>query len=134
MRWLTWTTTAAVVATGAVFAWMAYAMSAEDPLAAVNHSWQPSVLQLHVLVAVPWLVVFGAVLQAHVLPKLRTRAPARRRSGIALTTTAIVMAASGYLLQTAVDDGWRSAFCAAHLAASVGFTVLLLLHVSRRSA
>lgn len=132
LRRVTWATTAAVTISGAVFAWMAYAMTSEDPLAAVNHPWQPTVLHLHVLAAVPWLMGFGALLQSHVMPKLRANAKARRRSGLALVAAAIVMAASGYLLQTAVDDAWRDAWRTAHLASSVLFTLLFPVHLLSR--
>ncbi len=127
-RW-TWATTAAVVATGGVFAWMAYGMTPADPFAAVNHPWQPATLHAHVLTAALWLVVFGALWPAHIVPNLRARAPARRRSGLAVLASAIAMASSGYLLQVSVDDTWRSAWCAAHLVASAVFVVLLIVHL-----
>ena len=125
----TWASIVTVTATGGVYAWMAYGMAASDPFDAVNHPWQPTMLQFHVLAAVPWLVVFGALLQAHVLPKLRRREPARRRSGFLLTVLAALMAGSGYLLQTSVDETWRATWCATHLATSAGFVVALPVHL-----
>jgi len=132
LRLLTWSATAAVAVTGLVYAWMAYCLSPADPMDLANHPWQGTTLHLHVLAAPVWLVVFGALWHAHVWPKLRGAGLARRRSGIALAVLAIVMAASGYLLQTAVDETLRSLWLVTHVTTSLLWLLVLLWHVVTR--
>ncbi len=132
LRIATWATAAAVGGTGLVYAWMAYLMAPAAPDDLVNHPWQPDVLHLHVLAAPVWLVVLGALWQGHVLPKLRAGPPTRRRSGIALAVLAVVMAGSGYLLQTAVDDAVRSLWRSVHVASSLAWLLALGGHVLAR--
>lgn len=120
-RWIAWSSTAAVAGTGLVYAWMAYCLSPADPMDLVNHPWQPAVRELHVLTAPLWLVAFGALWSGHAAAKLRTGGPTRRRSGLAALALAVPMAASGYLLQVAVDDGWRSLWCQVHVGSSLAW-------------
>lgn len=122
LRWATWVTTVPMVVTGALYAWMAYALEPADPLDVVNHPWQPTVLHLHVLVAPAWLVVLGMLWSSHVVPKLQSQAKPRRRSGLAVLGLALPMLASGYLLQTAVDDGWRTNWRVVHVVVSAAWT------------
>lgn len=124
-----WGTTAAVAGTGLAYGWMAWLLEPTDPLDLVNHPWQPAMLALHVLAAPVWLVVLGALWAAHVLPKLRSGAPARRRSGLVLVALGAVMAASGYLLQVAVDDAWRSLWRWTHVGSSLLWLVAFAGHV-----
>ena len=42
----------------------------------------------------------------------------RRRSGVSLALTLVPMVASGYLIQTAVEESWRHAWVVVHLVAS----------------
>ncbi|HEX6812826.1 MAG TPA: hypothetical protein VF384_14465 [Planctomycetota bacterium] len=130
LRAATWSSTAAVAATGLVYGWMAYLMSPENPMDVVNHPWQPTLQYLHVLAAPVWLVVFGALWHAHVLPNLG--APARRRSGLVLVALAILMAASGYLLQTAVEPWVRRLWIVTHVATSLAWLLVLAVHVMTR--
>ncbi len=67
------------------------------------------------------------------LPKLKSRARPRRRSGIALLSLGTTMAASGYLLQVAVDEWWRELWVVVHVAVSLLWLGVLLGHcLSRR--
>jgi hypothetical protein len=75
-------------------------------------------------------VVFGALWHAHVLPKLRE--PVRRRTGLVLAALAVVMAASGYLLQTAVEPWVRSLWLITHVATSLAWLLVFAAHVLSR--
>lgn len=116
--WLTHVATLLVGGTGLVYAWMRYALEPADPFAVVHHPWEPAVLHLHVLTAPLLVFAVGVIWRRHVWKHYRERVPARRRSGLTLLITAAPMIASGYLLQTAVDDAWRRAWLVVHLAAS----------------
>ncbi|MCA8977742.1 MAG: hypothetical protein KDC98_23660 [Planctomycetes bacterium] len=131
-RALAWSTTAAVAATGGVYAVMAYCMTPDDPMDIVNHPWQPAVLHWHVLAAPLWLFALGVLWQSHVWPKLRSAARARRRTGITLLASSLPMAMSGYLLQTSVDPWWRQLWVVLHVATSICWLVVLTWHVLRR--
>jgi hypothetical protein len=134
-RWLAWGSSAAVAGTGLVQAWMLWLVSPADPMDLVNHPWQPTVRELHVLAGPLWLVVFGALWQGHAAAKLRAGAPVRRRSGLAVIVLAAPMAASGYLLQVAVDDVWRTLWCVVHVGSSLAWIAGFVLHgIPRRRA
>lgn len=130
-----WSATGAVGATGLLYALFAYCMAPEDPMDVVNHPWQPVTLSAHVIAAPLWMFAFGVVWHSHVLPKLRTGARPRRRTGLTLLLLALPMAASGYLLQTSVEESWRDLWIVTHVGTSLLWLVVLVAHcLSRRSA
>lgn len=120
-RWEAWSvhvSTVLVAGTGLVYAAMRYLMAPADPFAVVNHPLQPTVQHLHVLAAP--LLVFGAglVWRDHVWKHYRQGVRSARRSGLGMLYTLVPMVVSGYLIQTTVTEGWRTAWIAVHLAAS----------------
>jgi hypothetical protein len=115
--WLVWVATVAVGGTGLVYAWMRYLVVPADPWAVVNHPWQPAVQHLHVLTAPLLVFAAGIIWREHVWKGFR-KVPSRRSSGITTALTLLPMIASGYLLQTAVEPAWRTAWLIVHLLAS----------------
>ena len=119
--------------TGVVYGWMRYFAEPADEFAVVNHPWQPQVHNLHVLTAPLIVFAVGVVWRAHVWARVRSGFRPRRPTGLALALSFVPMSASGYLLQTASDEDWRTAWIVVHVATSllwcVGYTVHL---VSRR--
>lgn len=115
--------------TGLVYAWMLYLLTPLEPWAVVNHPWQPQVQHLHVWLAP--LLVFGAgqIWRAHAWVHLSRGVRRRRGSGLALTATLVPMVVSGYLIQTAVGEGWRAVWVGVHLAASALWVAGHLAHV-----
>lgn len=139
--WESWTvhvSTVLVAGTGVVYAVMRYLLEPADPYAVVNHPLQPTVQHLHVLAA-PFLV-FGAGLiwREHVWKHFRNGARSGRRSGLWMLLTLLPMVVSGYLIQTTVTEGWRTAWIAVHLAASglwlLGYAGHTVAAVQRRLA
>jgi len=126
--WLLQAATALVGGTGLVYAWMLYLLKPADPFSVVHHPWQPAVQHLHVLAAPLLVFAAGLIWRRHVRAGWRSGARARRRSGVAVALTLFPMIASGYLLQTAVDDAWRKAWVAVHLAASALWLAGYLAH------
>lgn len=117
-----------VSGTGLVYAWMRYAMEPSDPYAVVAHPAQPLVQHAHVWTA-PFLVfTLGLIWQRHVWRHWTDRDSGRRVTGITLLATAAPMILSGYLLQTAVSEGWRAAWVTLHLASSVVWTAGAIGH------
>lgn len=120
-RWEAWSvhvSTVLVAGTGAVYAGMRYLMAPADPFAVVNHPLQPTAQHLHVLFAP--LLVFGAglVWREHVWKHYRQGVRTGRRSGLGMLFTIAPMVVSGYLIQTTVTPGWRTAWIVVHLATS----------------
>ena len=117
----------AVAGTGLVYAWMRYLVEAADEWAVVNHPWQPHLQHLHVLVAPLLVFALGLIWSAHVVGKLKNDRK-NRVVGIGLTTIFLPMAASGYLLQVAVDPGWRSRWIWLHVVSSLLWIVAFVVH------
>lgn len=136
-RWLLHGSTILVGATGLVYAWMLYLLPPADVFSVVRHPLQPAVQHAHVLVAPLLVFAAGVVWRRHVWLHWQEGVRARRRSGLSLILTLVPMVASGYLLQTAVDPGWRRVWVAVHLAASVlwlaGYAVHQLLGLLARN-
>ena len=121
-------TVGVVALSAAVFAWMKYAMTSDDPFAVANHPMQPAMLAIHV-VAAPLLVFFlGWFASAHVLPMLQRTERRRRRSGLTSVWLIAPMIASGYLLQVSTAEGTRKAMEIGHWVASVVFVLGYLSH------
>jgi hypothetical protein len=130
-RWEAWSvhlSTLLVGGTGLVYAWMRYLVTPVDPYSAVNHPLQPATQHLHVLAA-PFLVfATGLIWRNHVWSHWKKGVPQRRRSGLALIASVAPMVVSGYLLQTAVGDGWRKAWVVVHVTTSLLFLAGYLGH------
>jgi hypothetical protein len=103
--------------TGLAYAWLRYFAGSPDPFAVV-HPWLPPIQHAHVVSAPLLVFALGLVWRAHAWAGVRSGAAPRRRSGVALLAAAAPMVASGYLLQTAVEPGWRKVWIAVHLTAS----------------
>lgn len=129
--WLIHVSTLLVGGTGLVYAWMLYLVEPSDPYAVVNHPLQPLLQHLH-LWSAP-LLVFGAGLiwRSHIWAHFRRGVRSRRASGLGLLLTLAPMVASGYLIQTAVSEGWHTAWVAIHLSTS---GIWMLAHVGHFTA
>ena len=115
--------------TGVVYFWMKWMLQADDPFAVVNHPLQPLMLQLHVLAAPAFLVIFGIIFNSHIGRKIGKKIP-NRRSGMLSLMTLALMTASGYLLQTVTDPLLHQAALVAHLASGGIFAVTYTVHLA----
>lgn len=132
LRALAWIANGAVCASGAAYAWCLYCCEPADPLAVVNHPLQPLAQEVHVLGAPVWLFALGVLWAAHAVPRLARRGGPRRRTGFALVATAAPVGLSGYLLQVAVDETWRTLWLVVHLASAVVWLTASVWHVAAR--
>jgi len=131
-RWERWTfglLSLVVALTGFTYFAMKYLMTSSDPFAVVNHPWQPAMLSLHVLASPALLLVFGVVLNSHIMRKLRVPAPQNRRSGLLSLSTFAAMTASGYLLQVLVNEAWLQATVVVHVVSGAVFSVSYVVHL-----
>lgn len=121
--------TLVVAASGLAYVWMKYGLTSDDPFALVNHPWQPWMLAVHVFTA-PWLlVVFGIVLNSHVLRKIGNGTTGNRPSGWLSLVTFAGMTVSGYGLQVATAALLRQTMLVLHLASSAVFLVAYSVHL-----
>lgn len=131
-RWERWTfnlLSLAVAATGFAYFWMKYAMVSDDPFAVVNHPWQTAVLGLHVVVSPAFILVFGVILNSHVMKKIRAPRIPNRRTGLLSLGTFAAMVITGYLLQVASSEAWLQALVAVHVATGAVFSLAYTVHL-----
>lgn len=126
--WLLHASVAALTVTGAVFAWMKYAMKTDDPFAVANHPWQPHMLHLHVIAAPVGVFALGLIFSSHIWPKYESRVRARRRSGVGALWMIAPMVLSGYLMQVFTGETAVLAMKITHWASSAVFVVTYALH------
>ena len=123
---------AVLTLSGIGFAWMKYGMTTDDPFAAANHPWQPTLLAVHVVAAAPATFALGWLFSSHVWPKFRSPTRGRRTTGVAMMVVGAPMVLSAYLLQTATSEGFRLASAATHWATSALFAAGYLGHLLTR--
>lgn len=131
-RWERWSLNvlALVVSlTGFAYFVMKYLLHTSDPFAVVNHPWQMPALNLHVLASPLFILMFGIVLNSHVVKKLRASRLPNRRSGYVSLATFAAMVLSGYLLQITSDAGWLRALVVVHVASGVVFSLAYAAHL-----
>ncbi len=126
--WFVHGATGVVGATGLVYGWMRYLLDPVDEFALVNHPREPLLKTLHILTAPLLVFACGLLWRHHVWARLRASYPHRRRSGMALAALLCPMVASGYLLQTAVDPGWRQVWIWIHGVTASLWVALYLGH------
>src|SRR3990170_2442260 len=114
-RWAVWSTSVATFVTGVIYLWMKYLVVSDDPLAVVNHPWQPAVLKVHILVAPLLVFSIGLVALRHVWWHFRSKARDGRRSGLLTLVVLGPMIVSGYLIQTMTEEGWLKAMAIVHI-------------------
>jgi hypothetical protein len=127
-RWAVWSTSVATLVTGVIYLWMKYLLASDDPLAVVNHPWQPYILKLHILVAPLLVFSIGMVALRHVWRHLRGKTSSGRRSGLITLTVLGPMIMSGYFIQSITHQGWLEAMAIAHIATGLVFGLGLLAH------
>ncbi len=107
-----------VAATGIAYALFRYLPGGGDPYAVVRHPLQPLAQHLHLWTAPLVVFAVGLIWQEHVFRHWRGGVRSARRSGLTLLAALTPMVASGYLLQTAVSETWRTVWVGVHLASS----------------
>lgn len=131
-RWERWTfniLSTAVTVTGFAYFWMKYAIEPVDPFAVVNHPWQMAMLNLHLIASPLFVLVFGIILNSHVMKKLRATRLPNRRTGYTSLSTFAAMVSSGYLLQVTSSEQWLQALVVLHVASGAVFAVAYGIHL-----
>jgi hypothetical protein len=127
-RWSVWTTSLVTIATGLVYLWMKYLLETDDPLAVVNHPWQPFVLKLHIVVAPLLTFSIGVVTLRHVWRHLKAKMQEGRRSGLRTALALGPMIVTGYLIQVITHESWLNAMAISHIGLGLLYGLALLAH------
>jgi undecaprenyl pyrophosphate phosphatase UppP len=127
-RWAVWSTSIATFVTGVVYVWMKYLLVSADPLAVVNHPWQPLVLKLHILVSPLLVFSIGLVALRHVWRHVQSGMRDGRRTGMATLVALGPMILTGYLIQAVTDEGLLRAMALSHIGLGLLYGGVLLLH------
>ena len=128
-RWSFGLLTLVVLITGAAYGWMKYFVVSEDPFAVVNHPWQMPMLNLHLVASPLFVLVFGIILNSHVMKKLRATRLPNRRTAYTSPSTFAAMVLSGYLLQVTSNEQWLQALVVLHVASGAVFAVAYGIHL-----
>lgn len=93
----------------------------------INHSMQPVMLKVHIIVSSIVVFFLGAIFAIHAVPYF-LKSKKRRILGIMLMLFALTMSLTGYILQVLSDPSFLSLLGWIHLALGVLFVVLLPIH------
>lgn len=126
--WLLHISTLLVGGTGLVYALMLYFMVPLDEFSVVNHRWQPQTQHAHIWLAPLLVFAIGLIWRSHIWKHYSGGRRLKRRSGLTLLVIFVPMIVSGYLIQTAVGETWRTIWIGIHLATSAIFLLGYLLH------
>jgi hypothetical protein len=128
-RWTFNVLTLIVSVTGFAYVWMKYFVVNDDPFAVVNHAWQPAVQALHVVASPGLLLVFGLILNSHIMKKIGARNVPNRTSGLVSLGTFFAMTMSGYLLQVVTNEGALKALVWLHVGSGTLFSLVYGTHL-----
>lgn len=132
LRWTLYAVATGLWASGCI--WLALHLWFQTPteFGAEPHAWEPPLLLVHGLLAVPALYLFGWISARHALDGWRM---ARRRpSGAAIFLVTAVLVASGFALFFLTGDGVRAIVIAVHEMLGVAAIAAALLHWRRAAA
>ncbi|MCC7142980.1 MAG: hypothetical protein IT349_12835 [Candidatus Eisenbacteria bacterium] len=132
-RWYMHLANGLVGGSGLVYAGFRYLAKSDDPYSTL-HPAVPTTQHLHVLLAPALVFAAGLLWKTHIHPRWHAKGSPRRTSGVALVLALFPMLVSGYLLQVATDERWRTVWVAVHLSASAAWLLGYGGHVFRALA
>ena len=118
-RWLLLGGTLLTGITGVVYWWMDAYLEPMNEWSVINHPLQPWVLKIHIIVAPLLIFSVGLIAVEHVWRHFRSRRLFGRRSGLMTMWVVVPMIMTGYLIQTATNQGWLAALAWVHIGTGV---------------
>jgi cytochrome c biogenesis protein CcdA len=97
------------------------------PEEAASHPLEPWMMRIHGAAALFGLAVFGALWANHVVPAWRRGE--RRRTGLPLLFTWLLLILSAYGLYYLADENWRTAVSTLHFVVGLALPLALAVHV-----
>jgi len=129
-RWSTGVASAVVSISGILYLWVKYFLTPMDPFSVINHPLQPVLLQVHLLSGPPLVVLFGMLLQSHVLKKVWSGHRPNRRSGLVALWMFGVMTMSGYVLQVLTIPASITVVVWLHVGSGIAFALGYTAHLA----
>jgi hypothetical protein len=86
-------------------------------------------LSAHVLASPPIVLMFGIILNSHIMRKIGAKGLPNRRSGLMSLACFAVMTATGYLLQVATTETLLRWLVIGHVASGSLFTASYVAHL-----
>ena len=129
-RWSIGVTSAVVTVSGTLYLWVKYFLTPMDPFSVINHPLQPVLLQLHLLSGPPLVLLFGMILQSHILKKNRSGHRPNRRTGLVALWMFGVMTMSGYGLQVLTVPASITAVVWLHIGSGIAFVLSYMAHLA----
>jgi hypothetical protein len=121
--------------TGAVYYVMKEWMRPRDPFSVLGHPWQPYVLAAHVLVGPLVVFALGLIAREHIVERIVSGRPQTgRRTGLFISSLALPMVVSGYLLQVVTAPAGRRFLSLLHLVSGLLFALLFVGHLLATAA
>ncbi|HET8946984.1 MAG TPA: hypothetical protein VFQ07_08370 [Candidatus Polarisedimenticolia bacterium] len=134
-RWLLDLSIGFSALTGAVYYVMKAWMRPRDPYSVLGHPWQPHVLAAHVLVGPLVIFALGLIAREHIVDRIVSGKPQTgRRTGLLITSLALPMVLSGYLLQVVTAPAGRRFLGLLHLVSGLLFALLFVSHLVATAA
>jgi len=121
--------------TGAIYYVMKDWMRPRDPFSVLGHPWQPHVLAAHVLVGPVAIFALGLIAREHIIERIVSGRPQTgRRTGLFISSLALPMVLSGYLLQVVTAPAPRGFVSLLHLVSGLLFALLFVSHLVATAA
>ena len=117
-----------VAGTGLVYGVLKYFFIIEGEYGPEPHAAQGWWQHAHVITAPLLALLLGAFLRAHAWPLWKKKIQEGRKSGIGLMGFILPMVFSGYLIQIAMSDLWRTIFVWIHVVVSCLWVVAYAVH------
>ena len=116
--------------TGSIYYVMKQWMRPRDPFSVLGHPWQPYALAAHVLVGPVVIFALGLIAREHIFERIVSGRPQTgRRTGLFITSLALPMVLSGYLLQVVTRESLHGPLVVLHLGSGALFAAVYLGHL-----
>lgn len=125
LRLAVWITFAALWASGCVWLVLHFGFEARTEFGPLPNPWEPSILEIHGILAVGAVFLIGWISGAHIFERWTARR--KRASGLTLGAIAILLVVSGYMLYYTMDR-LHSVAAAAHEILGVLAVVIAITH------
>lgn len=112
---------------GVIYFVLKYFMQVESEYGLRPHPYQSLIQGIHIVLSPLLIFAFGLLFKDHIV-RMYKNAIYKRKTGITLTLTMIIMILSGYLVQVIYQQNPKMVIAYIHIAVSGVFTLAYLIH------
>lgn len=117
----------ATIAHGIIYYFVKYFMALETEYGIRPHFLQSYIQGVHIVLSPLLIFAFGLLFKDHII-KMFKNAIYKRKTGITLSATMVIMIFSGYLVQVIYQAQAKIIIAYVHIGISLVFTVAYLIH------